>query len=65
MSEPTTPTRAEERETVSYTLPRRLVKAVALHAVEADLKSRSHAAEDLIARGLETVESETQDRVPA
>lgn len=56
---------ADERETVSYTLPRRLVKAVALHAIEGELKSKSHAAEDLIERGLENVATETKERVSA
>lgn len=47
----------DERETVSYSIPRRLARAVALHAIEADLKSKSHAAEDLIERGLQTVKA--------
>lgn len=47
----------DERETVSYSIPRRLARAVALHAIEADLKSKSHAAEDLIERGLRTIQS--------
>lgn len=49
--------RGDERETVSYSLPRRVIKAVARYAVESDATSKSHAAEELIERGLESVES--------
>ncbi len=45
----------EETETVSYVLPKRLAKAVARHAVEADLRYKSAAAADLIERGLNSL----------
>lgn len=52
MAAPVSLTPDEERETVSYVLPKRLSKAVARHAVDAELKSKSAAAADIIERGL-------------
>jgi metal-responsive CopG/Arc/MetJ family transcriptional regulator len=54
----------EERRTVSFTLPAPLVKAVALYEVESGAKSRSHAVEDLIERGLAVVRLE-REAVPS
>lgn len=51
------PDRAEERKTVSITLPPSLIREVALYEVESGAKSRSHAVEDLIERGLAVVGS--------
>jgi hypothetical protein len=57
--------RGDERETVSYSLPRRVIKAVARYAVESDATSKSHAAEELIERGLETIDEADEARVTA
>lgn len=53
----------EARETVSYTLPRRIIKAVGIHAAAANLKSKSRAAEDLIERGIETLSEDEKARM--
>lgn len=58
MSDERDESRTEERRTVSFTLPPRLVRAVALYEVESGAKSRSHALEDLIERGLAAVRAE-------
>lgn len=52
----TTPT--ETRETVSYTLPRRLIDAVAMHAIVGRFTHKSLAAQDVIERGLREIERE-------
>lgn len=57
------PNQDEARETVSYTLPRRLIKAVAIHAAAASLKNKSRAAEDLIERGIGTLSEDEKARM--
>ncbi len=55
----TKPLPAEEaRETVSYSLPVRLIQAVAIHAAMERLPSKSQAAMDLIERGMRSFAAE-------
>lgn len=54
---------AARRRTVSYTLPHRLIDAVALHAIKGRFLSKSHAVQDLIERGLRDADR-TEDLLP-
>lgn len=40
------------RDTVAYSLPRWLIDLVSRHAINERAKSKSHAAQDLLERGL-------------
>jgi hypothetical protein len=51
---------AEARETVSYTLPRRLIDAVAMYAIVGRFTHKSLAAQDIIERGLRAIEREQE-----